>query len=766
MAQATSYLPHIRIRQPLRRAWRRLDLDKRVALMTAALSTVVVLATAGVFGALTYHRILQLERQEAAYQTDALAGMLQEQVDNIETLTAALARIYAGESDAGDSEGDYSPAEFIDRIVGNIRKTQFSVPGLRNVRLISVSPATGFAIGHEILAVSNRESQVRRMSAPLLDTSYDMAFVIDAARRDSGQVTFNRLRILTDGGQRAGRAAAIVPAATVVAGPAGDKLALLMVEIDMTDFLSRLGNHLSRTERFAVWPLHDDLPLIGLMDFKDRPPEIATSQTFTAGTGQKGGAIRYEREVTAHGRPLLRLSYARQRSALDNQTMLLTLGAVGVILFAIMLSVALARYITRPISRLIGHIRDFANGRRDLEDLVQLARSAEETVLVRALEVMRRRFDERGITIRRMADRLNMADAVARIGLWESSGGAMGGEFWNDALCRAVLGHSADARSADNCFLPLRSFVHPDDVGAFDKLVADRTRGNQNFSLTLRLQMADGGYMGHQMIGQRASGDGNAPLLAALVNVEELRRADRMKADVMTSAGQEPRTPVNGAIGLLMSMYSARITEQEKQVLDSAGQGAGVAGRRTVDDLLDLSRADAGNLALRLERVDLAECVARALDECRAGLRGRNIPLRLLGCGGASPVLADPARLNQIMRNLLSNALRVAPEGTGVHVGVEDRGKTFRVTVRDFGPGVPTHLRNTLFRRFVPPDPLDRDQGGRVGLGLVIALELVRAHRGAIGYEPANPGSIFYFELLREDAGQDAVARMRTAVGQ
>lgn len=771
----------------LRRAWRRLDLARRIAVLTVGLSMLIIVMLGGVLSVLTWRAILEVERQEARYQTRALAMILREHAGSIEAMMRSVSHVSVSHVSVGGAEGGdaQSPAGFINAMVSHAGTIRFAYPGLRNLRLISLNVETGHPIGEEIALLTLNEpgaqrggqTGAQRLSAPLLNTSYGMAFVIRAAQRDPDQVSFDELRVLPVNAGAGGRAAVVQSVAVPVVDRHGRKLALLVIDLDVTAALSRLTDLLSADERYVIWPARDDPSISGVQSSPGQPVLPIGRQAFHEQLGRDRDLVLQEVMVTRHGpasvsvsafgpAPLFRLSHVYRRSGLTDRLVVPTLIAAIIMSCAAALSLLLASYSTSRIRRLIRLSHDFARGRRDFGDLEDLARSSEENTLIGALEGLRRRLDERGEMIRRMAERLNLANDAAGIGIWEYSGDETGAEFWSDGLRLAVLGRAAGADDGiENSFLPLRAFVHPDDVAGFDRVLSGQGADGPGFSITLRLQMAEGGYEAHQMIGRRNEGaGGGAPLLAVLINVKPFMGAGRGPAGMAGIAGEGRRrdpsalTSVNGAIGLLMSLYAARIGEHDRQVIKLGGPPGDPALRRIVDDLRDLALADAGQLTLNRQRVDLARIVAHALDENHALLADKKVSLRLDGLATPSPVFADPDRLLQVMRTLLSNAIRFSPEGGDLRVSLEGRGRTYRVSLRDFGPGIGAGDRRKLFCRFAMIEPAGdaplsaAGTGPGLGLGLAVARELIRAHHGVIGYRRADPGSIFYFDLLRADA--------------
>ena len=223
----------------------------------------------------------------------------------------------------------------------------------------------------------------------------------------------------------------------------------------------------------------------------------------------------------------------------------------------------------------------------------------------------------------------------------------------------------------------------------------------------------------------------------ALARQQELRR--RMVGDV----AHDLRTPLTNlrceleAIqDGLVSPDAARIGSIHEEVLHL---------ERIVTDLQDLASADAGGLHLRRKRIDLAATVGRVVDAFAAP-RGVKI---VLEAPGEIAVSADPLRIGQVVRNLVSNALRHARSTVCVRVACG--GREASVTVADDGPGIPPEHLSRVFERFYRVDEdRSRDAGG-AGLGLAIVRQMVELHGGRVWVEnaPAGNGSgaVFTFTI-------------------
>jgi signal transduction histidine kinase len=240
----------------------------------------------------------------------------------------------------------------------------------------------------------------------------------------------------------------------------------------------------------------------------------------------------------------------------------------------------------------------------------------------------------------------------------------------------------------------------------------------------------------------------NAVLLEEAVEVETVRAVGRTKAEFLAAVGHEMRAPVGLLAGYGELLSSKPVTRgQADWIGDHISVAAGQLARM-IDDLLDAGRFDSGRFSLNRRPVDLGAVVAAARSAAAvAHPRHRFV---LAGDREPAPVTADAARLDQVLRNLLANAARHAPDDTEVTIRVERRGPATIVTVEDCGPGVPPDDRARIFEKFYRGrDAREREDGG-LGLGLAIAADIVAAHGGRLWVEDAagpRGGARFVFTL-------------------
>jgi two-component system phosphate regulon sensor histidine kinase PhoR len=166
-----------------------------------------------------------------------------------------------------------------------------------------------------------------------------------------------------------------------------------------------------------------------------------------------------------------------------------------------------------------------------------------------------------------------------------------------------------------------------------------------------------------------------------------------------------------------------------------------------VSDLLDLSRIEAGRYPIKLQRLKLRASLKRSVDLVERPAREKGLSVRL-SVDEAATCAGDPRAFEQVIANLLDNAVKYTPAGGQIEVRAKPVEEGVRVEVVDDGPGIEPRHRDRIFERFYRVDPgRSRDVGG-TGLGLSIVKHLVEAMAGNVGLEPNTPqGSIFWFVL-------------------
>jgi signal transduction histidine kinase/ActR/RegA family two-component response regulator len=241
---------------------------------------------------------------------------------------------------------------------------------------------------------------------------------------------------------------------------------------------------------------------------------------------------------------------------------------------------------------------------------------------------------------------------------------------------------------------------------------------------------------------------------------ESEKSANKAKEEFLAMLGHElrnPLAPISTSLEL-MSMRGAGF-RQERTVISRQVEHM----TRLVDDLLDVSRITRGKVELRRRRLELAECVGKAVEVASPLLEQRRHHLTVSVPQQGLPVRADPHRLEQVISNLLSNAGKYTNPGGHIEISARAGGERVLVAVRDNGIGMSPELLPHVFDLFAQGQhTLERAQGG-LGLGLAIVRSLVQMHGGNVtaGSDGPGRGSVFGFDLplaLDEEAEDPAAA--------
>jgi signal transduction histidine kinase len=248
-----------------------------------------------------------------------------------------------------------------------------------------------------------------------------------------------------------------------------------------------------------------------------------------------------------------------------------------------------------------------------------------------------------------------------------------------------------------------------------------------------------------------AHGQGEFSQLAESFNnmAEELERADRQRRNLTADVAHELRTPLHIIQGNLEGILDDVYEPTEEHIGATLDETRALA--RLVDDLRTLSLAETGQLPLVWEPVDVGELLADAGTSFSGQADAAGILLRLDINRDPTEmsITGDAGRLDQVLSNLMTNALRHTPSGGEITLRGESMEGGVRITVRDTGQGIPSEDLPYIFDRFWRGDRSRSHAGGAgSGLGLAIARQLVSAHSGRIRAESQpGQGTIFTIEL-------------------
>jgi PAS domain S-box-containing protein len=220
----------------------------------------------------------------------------------------------------------------------------------------------------------------------------------------------------------------------------------------------------------------------------------------------------------------------------------------------------------------------------------------------------------------------------------------------------------------------------------------------------------------------------------------EIERASRMKDEFLAVLSHELRTPLNAVLGYAHLLVSRNLPPERANHALRAIQRNAQSQAHLVESLLDLSRVMAGKLELKLQQLDLAKAVDAAVDVVRPDADARALAIEVLPPASPTMLVADGARLQQVLWNLLSNAVKFTPRGGRITVRWAREGDEALIEVSDDGHGIRPEFLPHVFDRFRQADSHQSGVHAGLGLGLALVREIVHAHRGTIAAESAGEG--------------------------
>jgi signal transduction histidine kinase len=226
----------------------------------------------------------------------------------------------------------------------------------------------------------------------------------------------------------------------------------------------------------------------------------------------------------------------------------------------------------------------------------------------------------------------------------------------------------------------------------------------------------------------------------------ELETLERSRRDLVANVSHELKTPITAIRAHLENVLDGVERAEPATLAVMLGQVERLG--RLVDQLLELSKLESGEVPLRREPVALRPLVDELLSEVAVGVAGRSLELGNEVPDDLVPVRADRERLHQVLFNLVDNAVRFTPDGGSVTVAARRDGGSVEVSVADTGIGIAAEHLPRLFERFYRADQARAREDGGTGIGLAIARSVVEAHGGTISAssEPGR-GSVFRFDL-------------------
>jgi signal transduction histidine kinase/DNA-binding response OmpR family regulator len=230
---------------------------------------------------------------------------------------------------------------------------------------------------------------------------------------------------------------------------------------------------------------------------------------------------------------------------------------------------------------------------------------------------------------------------------------------------------------------------------------------------------------------------------------EQAETASRLKDEFLATVSHELRTPLNAVLGWAQMLKTGRIAEKDREGAVETIYRSAKSQAQLIDDLLDTSRLITGNLRLNLSPTSVVSIIESALAVVRPIVEAKKITLLTAYSSEVESITCDAQRLQQMIWNLLTNAVKFTPDGGKVEVRLERKDESVQIIVSDTGQGIPPEFLPFVFDRFRQEDSSNTRKHNGLGLGLAIVRHLAELHGGTVAAESAgtNQGATFTLTL-------------------
>ncbi len=292
-------------------------------------------------------------------------------------------------------------------------------------------------------------------------------------------------------------------------------------------------------------------------------------------------------------------------------------------------------------------------------------------------------------------------------------------------------------------------FVHPDDVEENVRRWQQSIASGEPFYFEHRFRAANGVYRWHisRAIPMRDAQGAITMWIGSNTDIDEQKRQEERKDEFISMASHELKTPVTSLKGfahILHNRLKKRDDDESLRFLASINKQL-TRLTKLINDLLDITRVQQGNLLYEEEHFDLDALAQETVENLQAGTPTHQL---LFEGGTAALVYGDTDRIGQVLTNLIINAVKYSPAADRVMIRLSQDADNVMVSVQDFGIGIDGAYQKRIFERFYQvPDPTERTYPG-LGMGLYISSEIIKHHHGHIRVESQKgAGSTFSFSL-------------------
>lgn len=300
----------------------------------------------------------------------------------------------------------------------------------------------------------------------------------------------------------------------------------------------------------------------------------------------------------------------------------------------------------------------------------------------------------------------------------------------------------------------LLKFKYPEDEKVYNKFIEETIKGGKTRELShhVLLEKKDGKYIPVNALATLLH-DEDDKLMGCIVVLRDMtkeERVEKMKTEFVSLASHQLRTPLSAVrwfLEMIISGDAGKLNDEQDRIL---GKIAASNDRmiKLVNGLLNISRIEAGRMAVEPELTDVIRLVKSVMVELEPLIKAHNHKLKFVKGANVPKLNIDPKLINQVVMNFLSNAIKYTPGGGKIEVLVKKDGKYVKIAVKDNGMGVPADQHDNMFKKFFRAHNVAGTNINGTGLGLYVTKSIVKASGGHVGFESKEgKGSTFWFAL-------------------
>jgi PAS domain S-box-containing protein len=366
----------------------------------------------------------------------------------------------------------------------------------------------------------------------------------------------------------------------------------------------------------------------------------------------------------------------------------------------------------------------------------------------------------------RLMQRVTLAARAGQVGIWEWD--LQNDELlWDAQMCAF---HGVDATSEPISFATVVATIHPDDTGLMREAVAAWRAGADAVDIEFRVVHPSGEIRNLRGLGTALRGADGELLRLIGINwdvtetqrlTEQAHAANAAKSQFLANMSHEIRTPLNGILGMAQAMAVESLPDTQRRRLQVIRE-SGDTLLAILNDILDLSKIEAGKLELEDVAFDLGELVRSTHSAFVTVAEDKALTFSFDMGDAAGVYRGDPTRVRQVLSNLISNAIKFTAQGE-VRIFARRGENGFELAVRDTGAGIAAAAVARIFSKFMQEDASTTRRYGGTGLGLSICRDLVEMMGGEIAVESEpGVGSTFRASFALDRIGDAAAAAERS----